>query len=51
MDSSGLGLILGRQSCAHELGCAFKVINCSPRTRKIFELAGLERIVDIVDTE
>ncbi|NLK39117.1 MAG: anti-sigma factor antagonist [Clostridiales bacterium] len=51
MDSSGLGLILGRQSRAHELGCAFKVINCSPRTRKIFELAGLERIVDIVDTE
>lgn len=51
MDSSGLGLILGRQSRTHELGIAFKVINCSERTKKIFELAGLERIVDIVETE
>ncbi len=51
IDSSGLGLILGRQARAHDLGCAFKVINCSKRTKKILNLAGLERLVDIVDTE
>ena len=47
MDSSGLGLILGRYAKAVELGIAFKVANPTPQIRRILDLAGTERLIKI----
>ncbi len=55
MDSSGLGLILGRYSKAKELGSEFAVANPNEASLKIIKLAGGERIINIIsrsgDTE
>lgn len=51
MDSSGLGLILGRYRISTELGIAFKLIEPNPRVMKILKLAGCEKILDIVGKE
>ncbi|MBR5632565.1 MAG: STAS domain-containing protein [Clostridia bacterium] len=48
MDSSGLGLILGRYNKASELGVKFTVRNPTPATMKIISLAGGERIFDVI---
>ncbi len=48
MDSSGLGLILGRYNKATELGIGFAVKNPTPATMKILSLAGGERIIKII---
>lgn len=48
MDSSGLGLILGRYNKALELGVKFTVRNPTPATMKIISLAGGERIFDVI---
>lgn len=47
MDSSGLGLIMGRYSVMKELGGEMTVWNPSPETRTILTLAGMERLVRI----
>ena len=47
MDSSGLGLIMGRYSVMKELGGEMTVWNPSPETRAILTLAGMERLVRI----
>ena len=44
MDSSGLGLLLGRYQRAVEMGCEMKLTGCSKRTKKILELAGADRL-------
>lgn len=44
MDSSGLGLIVGRLVTAKEVGCTMTLTGVDRRTMKIFELAGLERM-------
>jgi len=47
MDSSGLGLVLGRYKKAKAAGVEFSVINCDKRIMRIFEMAGMERIIKI----
>lgn len=47
MDSSGLGLILGRYNVACDLGAKLILYNPTRRIRKILELAGIERIIKI----
>lgn len=47
MDSSGLGLIMGRYSVMKELGGEMTVWNPSKETRSILTLAGMERLVRI----
>jgi stage II sporulation protein AA (anti-sigma F factor antagonist) len=47
MDSSGLGLILGRYTKAMELGIDFKVQNPTPQIKRILDLAGSERLIKI----
>lgn len=44
MDSAGLGLVVGRLVTAKEVGCTLTLTGVSPRTMKIFEMAGLERM-------
>ena len=50
MDSSGLGLIMGRYALMKELGGTVRVADPTPATEKIMKLAGMERIVCIVHT-
>ena len=47
MDSSGLGLIMGRYSVMQELEGEMIVWNPSPEIRSIMTLAGMERMVRI----
>ena len=46
MDSSGLGLVMGRYTKACEAGITFSVCGASPRITKMFDMAGLDRIID-----
>ncbi len=47
MDSSGLGLIMGRYALMQRKGGDFLVRGANERVRRIFNLAGLERMVKI----
>ncbi|MGN1095142.1 MAG: anti-sigma factor antagonist [Eubacteriales bacterium] len=48
MDSSGLGLILGRYAKAKEIGCELIIKNPSARTEKILRMAGTDKMIKIV---
>ena len=48
MDSSGLGLILGRYARGSELGISVSVSNPTAAASKILDLAGMERLVKTV---
>ncbi|MBE6618701.1 MAG: STAS domain-containing protein [Ruminococcaceae bacterium] len=48
MDSSGLGLILGRYTNVKEVGGVLKILNPSKDTEKILSLAGIERLIPII---
>ena len=47
MDSSGLGLILGRYAKATERGIPCILANPNPPIRRILDLAGTERLIKI----
>lgn len=47
MDSSGLGLIMGRYAVMKELGGEVSVLDPNPRIEKIMSLAGMERMIKI----
>ena len=47
MDSSGLGLVLGRYKKQTETGGKMKIINPSRRVMQILQLAGVEKIIKI----
>ena len=47
MDSSGLGLIMGRYTAMQSIGGELCVLDPSPATEKIMSLAGLERIITV----
>ena len=51
MDSSGLGLIMGRFAMMERLGGELTLKNPNERLVKIFELAGLQRMVRIEQEE
>ena len=47
MDSSGLGLILGRYNASEEIGAEFKIYKPARNVQRVLELAGIERIIKI----
>jgi anti-anti-sigma factor len=47
MDSSGLGLVLGRYTKAREIGIEVGIKNPSRRTEKIFRMAGADKFIKI----
>ena len=49
MDSSGLGLIMGRYALMQRLGGTLSLREPNERLLRIFELAGLERMIRIED--
>ena len=51
MDSSGLGLIMGRYALVKQYGGTFAVLDPSPAVLKIMKLAGMERMISILRTK
>ena len=51
MDSSGLGLIMGRYNTMREIGGSIAVADPTPATEKIMNLAVMERIIKIIHTK
>lgn len=47
MDSSGLGLVMGRYALVRDLGGEMAVINPSPAIMRIFKLAGMDRLIRV----
>ncbi len=50
MDSSGVGLVMGRYKLMNFICGSVVVRNASPRIEKILRLSGLEKIVEIETT-
>ena len=51
MDSSGLGLIMGRYALVKQYGGTFAVLDPSAAVLKILRLAGMERMISILRTK
>ena len=47
MDSSGIGLVMGRYALMQELGGELQVVNLSGHIKKVMKLAGLDRLAVI----
>jgi stage II sporulation protein AA (anti-sigma F factor antagonist) len=47
MDSSGLGLVLGRVSRGEELGCRVEILHADERIQRILKMAGAAHIRNI----
>ena len=47
MDSSGLGLILGRVERASSIGASVSVVGLSPTLMKLVRLGGIERVKNL----
>ena len=50
MDSSGLGLIMGRLAKAKEIGASLILRNPSARVTRMIKMAGLDRIIQTTKT-
>jgi len=51
MDSSGLGLIMGRYALMKRLGSTLAVLDPSPAVLKIITLAGMDRMISVLRTK
>jgi len=51
MDSSGIGIILGRYNQVKSLGGRVFVIGMNPVVDKVFHMAGLNQIITVIDDE
>ena len=51
MDSSGLGLLMGRITLAEALSCRVKITNADVRVKRLLNLAGLRKINNLVIEE
>lgn len=50
MDSSGIGVIIGRYKKVSNEGGKVLVVNVNARVKKIFNLSGMNKIIGIYDT-
>lgn len=51
MDSSGIGIILGRYNQVKSMGGKVFVLGMNPTVSKVFHLAGLSQIITVIDDE
>ena len=51
MDSSGIGIILGRYNQVESMGGRVFVLGMNPTVSKIFHMAGLNQIITVIDDE
>ena len=49
MDSAGIGLILGRYKMVTMFGGTMNITNVKPNVKKILEMAGVTKIIPIID--
>ena len=49
MDSSGIGVLLGRLRTLNARGGSLSVKGMSPSVEKLFRLSGLDRVIGILD--
>lgn len=49
MDSSGIGLVMGRYRMISKTGAELAITGCSPTIYKVMKLAGLERLARITE--
>ncbi len=49
MDSSGIGLVMGRYRILREYGGSLYVANCKGSIRKVMQLSGMNRLAKFVD--
>lgn len=47
MDSSGIGLVMGRYKLMNELGGSIIIQNPPPAIKKVMKLSGIDRLADI----
>ncbi|MBO4693693.1 MAG: STAS domain-containing protein [Clostridia bacterium] len=47
MDSSGIGLIMGRYRCLQKHGAKMHITGASPQIEKVMKLAGMNRLASI----
>ncbi len=50
MDSAGIGLIIGRYKLAKMLGGSTKVVNASRSIKKVLEMSGIVRIIQVEES-
>ena len=46
MDSSGIGMIIGRYKNARKRGGTVAIVNMSPEISRIYQISGLAKIID-----
>lgn len=51
MDSSGIGVIIGRYKKISAEGGKVSIINANERVEKVFNLSGMNKIIDINNTD
>ncbi len=44
MDSSGIGLVMGRYRLLENTGCKMAIVNLSPHAYRVMQLAGMEKL-------
>ena len=49
MDSSGIGLIIGRYKFANMLGGKLEVANLTESVKKIFEMSGILKLIPVTE--
>ena len=51
MDSAGIGMVLGRYKMAKMLDGDLEIINTNKSVKKIFDMSGVSRIINIIEEE
>ena len=51
MDSAGIGMVLGRYKMSSMFGGKMFMKNVSPSVKKVFEMAGVTRIIPIIEEQ
>lgn len=50
MDSSGIGLLIGRYKNVKEKGGKMYAVNLNPSIKRMFDMAGLRKIIDCAES-
>ena len=50
MDSSGIGLIIGRYKFANMIGAKLEIKNLGQSVKRIFEMSGILKLIPLADT-
>ena len=51
MDSAGIGMLIGRYKMVTMFGGNINMINVKPNIKKVFEMAGILKIIPIIEEE